>query len=91
MGPLDLSLHLLNFLALAAALALALPLLARLLLRGTAGRVGWALQAGVLFVLGAAVLAGGLWWFGRDGKMATYGALVAVVATGQWALLRAWR
>ncbi len=91
MGPLDLSLHLLNFLAPAAALAVALPLLARVALRGTAGRLGWWPQVAVLFVLGAMVLAGGLWWFGRDGKMATYGALVAVMACGQWALLRAWR
>jgi hypothetical protein len=38
-----------------------------------------------------AVLASGLWWFGRDGKMATYTALVIAVATCQWLSGRAWR
>lgn len=91
MGPLDLLQHLLNFLAPAACLALLLPVLSRGLLRATAGRARWWVQVTVLFGLGVAVLAGGLWWLGRDGKMLTYAALVAVLASGQWALLRAWR
>jgi hypothetical protein len=40
---------------------------------------------------GALVLIGGLVWFDNDGKMATYGALVLVSATVEWALQRAWQ
>ena len=38
-----------------------------------------------------AVLVGGLWVFGVDGKMATYGACVLVAAALQWVLARGWR
>ena len=43
----------------------------------------WAVAA-VNFAAGLAVLAAGLWFFGRDGKMATYAALVIVMGTSQW-------
>ena len=36
-------------------------------------------------------LAAGLRFFGHDGKMATYVALVAVVATCEWLIGKAWR
>ena len=43
--------------------------------------VAWAL----LTAAGLLVLVAGLWWFGRDGKMATYAALVvAMGALGWW-------
>ena len=38
-----------------------------------------------------AVLLAGLWWFGRDAKMATYAALVVVMALCQWVFSRGWR
>jgi hypothetical protein len=31
-----------------------------------------------------AVLALGLWYYGRDGKMATYSAMVLAAASSQW-------
>jgi hypothetical protein len=37
------------------------------------------------------VLLGGLWFFGHDGKMATYAALVLACASSQWWMLRAAR
>ena len=37
------------------------------------------------------VLALGLWFFGRDGKIATYSAMVLMCATSQWVMLRGWR
>jgi hypothetical protein len=37
------------------------------------------------------VLVAGLAWFGRDGRMATYVALVVVCGSAQWWLLRGWR
>jgi hypothetical protein len=42
-------------------------------------------------VAGLAALAAGLWYFGRDGKMAAYAALVLAVASAQWLVARAWR
>ena len=49
----------------------------------------------MLVVVGSAasvmVLAGGLWMFGRDGKMSTYAAMVVVCATTQWVMARAWK
>jgi hypothetical protein len=38
-----------------------------------------------------AASAAGLWYFGRDGKVATYAAVVLAVATAQWLAARAWR
>lgn len=95
MTPLDALIHLLNFAAPALALALALPLLARLLDRFSNGKrpaiLGWKAQAAINFVAGLAVLAAGLWFFGRDGKMTTYAALVLVLASTQWGMGRGWR
>jgi hypothetical protein len=91
MGPFDLLLHCMSFLAPAAFLALLLPLAARATLRATAGRSSWMLQTGLVFLAGAGVLGAGLWWWGADGRMATYGALVVVAAATQWLSLRAWR
>lgn len=91
MGPLDLTLHLASFAAPALFVGLLLPLLARAFKVKQAGaRTYWA-QAAINCIAGVLVLGVGLWYFGRDGKMATYAALVAVVATAQWLSLRAWR
>ena len=93
MDALDLALHLLNFMAPAWGLALALVLWARLMPRRWLPRASWSLLAQVLLqgALGTAVLLAGLVLFEHDGKMATYGALVVVAATVQWLLSRAWR
>ncbi len=37
------------------------------------------------------VLLAGLWFWGNDGKMSTYAAMVVVCASSQWVLTRAWR
>jgi hypothetical protein len=91
MGPLDLILHLLNFLApawvVACLVALAAPIAVP---RKTTGRSWWS-QAALNFIAGSAVLAVGLWHYGVDGKMATYAALVVAVAACQWLTGRAWR
>jgi hypothetical protein len=89
MGPLDILLHLLNFAAPALAVALGLALAARLFRLDRSGRAWWVLAA-INFIAGLLVLAAGLWYFGRDGKMATYAALVLVVASVQWLSARAW-
>jgi hypothetical protein len=43
------------------------------------------------FSASALALVLGLWWFGNDGKMATFSAMVLVCATSQWLMLRGWR
>ncbi|WP_366887921.1 hypothetical protein [Rhodoferax sp.] len=48
----------------------------------------WYAQAAINFVVCLLVLLGGLWFFGHDGKMATYAALVLACATSQWLLSR---
>lgn len=36
-------------------------------------------------------LLAGLAYFGNDGKMATYAALVVACASSQWVLVKGWR
>jgi small basic protein len=91
MGPLDLSLHLLSFSAPAVAIALLVALAARVLTpRRSSGRTWWA-QTAINSIIGVLVLAAGLWYFGVDGKMATYAALVMAVASCQWICNQGWR
>ncbi len=88
MGPLDLIFHLLNFAAPALVVALLTPLLARVFIRNTAPVHTLPAQVAINFIVCLAALLGGLWFFGHDGKMATYAALVLVCATSQWWMLR---
>jgi hypothetical protein len=91
MGFFDAANHLLNFFAPAAFVALLVALgslffkpnrpLAQQFIAGVA----------INFIVCAAVLLAGLWFFGNDGKMATYSAMVLASATVQWVMLKAWR
>jgi ferric-dicitrate binding protein FerR (iron transport regulator) len=91
MGPLNLLIHFANFAAPAVFLAALLPILARALMPKRAPpRRQWAWVA-INLVAGLAVLGAGLWWFGHDGKMATYAALVLVMGSGQWLASGAWK
>ena len=83
----ELALHLLNFVAPAFFMALMLAALARWMfgrVSAAAAASGFWVQVAINFAVGVAVLAIGLWTTGRDGKMATYIALVLVCATVQW-------
>jgi hypothetical protein len=91
MGPIDFFWHLLSFAAPAISVALVVVLGARLLLQRSSDGLGWLAQAGLNAAAGVGVLALGLWWFGVDGKMASYAALAGAVATSQWIGSRAWR
>ena len=91
MGPIDLVLHFLGFFAPALAVAFGVALAARWFrLDRSVGRSWWVIAA-LNLIAGSAALLAGLWYFGRDGKMATYAALVVVVATVQWLSGRGWR
>ena len=83
--------HLLNFAAPAFWLAFVLVLISHIFFRKQAKISGWIKPVAINFAVGLAVLLLGLWFFGNDGKMFTYGALVVVSATCQWLSLRSWR
>lgn len=83
--------HWLNFLAPAAGLAFLLVLTGRLFFKKRSAKLALWRQISMLFVLNALALGIGLWFFGRDGKMATYAAMLVTSATGQWLILRGWR
>ena len=91
MGLLDLIDHLLNFVAPAVFVAIALAMLGRFYMKKVPSAL--AIQAQVAINMGAGVLAlvAGLWFFGRDGKMATYVAMVVAIALAQWLGARQWR
>src|SRR5690606_21073361 len=83
--------HLLNFALPALAVALVLALAARLFMKRGAGAPGLATQVAITFAAGTVVLLAGLALTGRDGRIGTYAALVAVSGTVQWWLIRGWR
>jgi len=87
--------HLLNFVLPAAAVALLLVLSSRVfggVFRSSrAVAATWWAQTAIVFVANVVVLVVGLAFFGRDGKMLTYAAMVAGAAACQWVLLGAWR
>jgi hypothetical protein len=91
MGPLDLLNHLLNFVAPALFVGILICLSTRVFMRRTAGGLSLGKQMVVNVVVGTAAMAGGLLIFGRDGKMASYAALVICCATSQWCMSRSWR
>jgi hypothetical protein len=91
MGFLDVLNHLVSFVAPAAVVALLVVGAARFLKLKSRLAQSIIAQAAINFVACVVVLSMGLWFFGRDGKMATYTAMVMVAATVQWLLLGAWR
>lgn len=90
-GPLAVLLHLLSFVAPALAVGGLVALAARLVAPRSARPGRWWAPFVLDSAVGVAVLVAGLWFFGRDGKMATYAALVVAVATTEWLRRRAWR
>ena len=91
MGPLDLLNHLLNFVAPALAVGILLALLAPFFLRRPFAVSTVIAQAAINSIASALALLAGLWFFGHDGKMASYSAMVLAAASSQWLASRAWR
>ena len=84
MGPLDALNHLLNLILVPLALGALSAALAKLLWRRELAAVSWRRLAWPACAACALVVIGGLVLFGRDGKMATYGAMVAACAVTLW-------
>ena len=87
--------HLLNLLAPSAFVAVLLVLAGRVFGRFFApnkpiAQSIWA-QAAIIFIVNAMVTVAGLVFFGNDGKMATYAAVVFMAALTYWVLLRGWK
>ena len=83
MGPFNLLNHLFNFLAPALAVAVVLALVGPWFMKKSPSAPGVLAQIAINFVAGALTLSAGLWFFGNDGKMASYGAMVVVCAISQ--------
>ena len=87
--------HLLNFIAPAFFVALGLVLSARLLNRFLGSkrplRQSFGRQLAIIFIANTLVLAAGLAFFGHDGKVLTYAALVLCAALCQGVLLGSFR
>ena len=88
MGPVDLFFHLAGFVSPALALGLLMVFAGRLV--PAVGRPAYTFWVhwGLLALVGTLALLIGLWWFGRDGKMASYALLLLAVATAQWTITR---
>ena len=91
MGLLDLLLHLGGFVAPGLALGLFVALVGPRLVGVSAHKYSFWVRAGLLALVGVAALLVGLWVFGRDGKIASYGLLVLCVASAQWLMASGWR
>ena len=91
MSPFDLLNHLLNFAAPALAMVVLVTLSARWFTRKGSGLMPLWRQLVVNFLATATVLVLGLWFFGHDGKMATYLGMALVCGSSQWLMQRGWR
>lgn len=91
MGPLDILNHLLNFLAPATVVAVLVAVFARFFLTNRGAALSIWMQCAINFVACCAALGFGLWFFGRDGKMVSYGAMLLCCASSQWLMGRLWK
>jgi hypothetical protein len=76
--------HLLNLLLLPLAWAALHAALCRLIWRRELAAVGWWRLAAWCALAAVGAHLGGLWWTGRDGSMATYGAMLLALALTTW-------
>ena len=88
MGFIDFLNHVLNFLAPAAWLAIVMTLAPRIFKINRVVKPSIRAMAAINFIVSLAALLLGLVFFGRDGKMASYVAMVLLCATSQWLMLR---
>jgi hypothetical protein len=91
MGPIDLLIHLLNLAAPAFAVALLVTVFARFMMPNKGPAPAFIARIAINFIACVVVTLAGLWFFGRDGKMLTYAAMVLAGATSQWVISRGWK
>lgn len=88
MGVLDFLVHLLNFVAPAVVIALLVTALARVFWPKLAFANVLYREFAINVIVCIFFSLAGLWYFGRDGTIAAYTAMVAGCATSQWWMLR---
>jgi hypothetical protein len=88
MSPLDTLIHLLNFAAPAFGVGVIVSGFSHFFMKNRASGFALYAQAAINFVVCLLALTAGLWFFGRDGAMATYVAMLMCVATSQWVMNR---
>jgi hypothetical protein len=88
MGPIDSFFHLLNFAVPALAVGGLTALAANIFMPKRPAAQHWWAQAAINSIVCLLVLLGGLWYFGHDGKMATYAVLALACGSSQWLLMR---
>jgi hypothetical protein len=84
MGPLDLINHLLNFLVTALVVGTLVAVTGHFFRRKMAVARTLRAQAAINCVAGVLALGIGFWFFGRDGKMLSYTAMVLAIGSSQW-------
>lgn len=84
MSAFDAAWHLLNLFVPALGLGLLSATGCKLLWRRELAHVAWWRLAAAAVAAAAAMTLGGLWWFGQDGRIATYGAMVLAAAAVLW-------
>jgi hypothetical protein len=84
MSPLDAVWHLIYLFLPALGTAALAAAAAKLLWRRELSALRWSALAGPAAAGGAAATLAGLWLLGRDGRMLTYGAIVAATAFMLW-------
>lgn len=83
MDTITLLIHLLNFLAPALAVALALALMGPFFMHKSPTAPGWIASTAINFAASILPLVLGLWYFGRDGKMASYAGMLVCCTISQ--------
>jgi hypothetical protein len=83
--------HLLNFVAPAAAMALLLACFGLFFKQKRPIVHGFTAQAAIIFIVSASLYSACLWFFGHDGKIASYALMVLAGATAQFVMLGLWR
>ena len=91
MTALGLLIHLFNFLAPAAVVGLLVAWVTPFVLKNARVHHSWLAQAAINFLSSATALLAGLWFFGHDGKIASYAFMVLACASSQWLVAKAWR
>jgi hypothetical protein len=86
MDVMSLLFHLFNFVAPACAVAAWMALVSPLVMRTYPSWRSWRRQFFFNSIVGVVVLLAGLLWFGNDGKVITYAAMVLACASTQWLL-----
>ena len=88
MDGLSLIVHVLNFLAPAVGVAAWITLISPFIWRGARPWKAWKSRFVLNSLAGGLMLLLGLIWFGQDGKMVSYAAMVLACASSQWLLTR---